>query len=156
MSAQDRISTRGAAAIAHLDDLGTVEARAVMYLRLWWDGGEAREAVHADFRLGLGDTSGASAVRALDQFCTLCSRFGRRPLMRHALTCRCVGADEACLAHVIGAAAEAQREDALMMAMTLVRGDVAPGIVALSEQLGLALRRLAPTTTPRPGAGRIH
>ncbi|AAV94095.1 hypothetical protein KQ247_12625 [Ruegeria pomeroyi] len=141
---------RGGAAVGHLADLPTLEASAVHCLRLWSDATEGRAAL----------PEGRSA-ELLKQICGLCASYGRRPLMRHGLGCACLGADEACFAHMVAAAATGAREDALMLAALIVRPDLAPALVALSEQLGLALHRrpmvgAAQYRTLESRAGRLH
>ncbi len=131
----------GGAPVAHLADLGAVAAAAVLHLRAWGDGDLA--AIAQDFARGLGRGAGACAATDFDQLCGLIARHGRRPLMRHGRNCSCVGADEACFAAFVATAAEGCREDALLMAMLIVRPDMAPGLVALGQQVGLALRRMA-------------
>ena len=74
--------------------------------------------------------------------------------MRHHVTCECLGADESCFANFIGYASEGEREDALLIATTLVRPDMAPTLVGLAQDFGFALRRMAlkterPFETPR-------
>lgn len=154
-------TARGGTPVGHIGDLGPVEAGAVRYLRLWCDGTQTQ--VSHDFAVALGQVHGDRAAADFDQLCTFCARHGRRPLMRHHLTCKCVGADEACFAAFIANAAEGAREDALLMAMLLVRPDLAPGLTALAQQVGLAIRRMAlRTATPlsqemmRPGLGALH
>lgn len=157
MSAPERISTRGAAPVAQVQELGAIEARAVLLLRLWSGGSDARRSAWLELDAALGTPDGAHAVGILDEFIALCTEHGRRPLLHHSLTCRCVGGDECCLAHVIAAAAEGDREDALMMAMMLVRADLAPALVALATQLGLTLRRMARhDAATRPPDGPLH
>jgi hypothetical protein len=132
---------RGAARVGLLADLDAVEAGAVLYLRLWCDGDRAQVA--RDFENALGEAHGAAACRTLDQLCGLCARHGRRPLMRHHLSCACLGADEACFANFIAAALGADREDAMLIATLLMRAEMAPGAAALAQDLGLALKRMA-------------
>ncbi len=138
-----RDSRRGGAPVGHVADLDAVGAGAVLYLRLWFDGPEAQARVRHDFAGHLGRDHGRAALETLDHLCTLCTRHCRRPLMRRQAGCRCLGGDEACFAQVVGSASEGAREDALMLAMTLVRADMAPGLVALAEEFGLALKRMA-------------
>lgn len=141
---------RGAAAVGHLADLPALEASAVHCLRLWSDAAEGRAALSEE-----------RSTELLRQICGLCASYGRRPLMRHGLGCACLGADEACFAHMVAAAATGAREDALMLAALIVRPDLAPALVALSEQLGLALNR-RPVIPTAPGrraedrAGFLH
>ncbi len=140
MNAQDR---SGRLPVGHVAELEPLEASAVLYLRHWCDGPEAKAQVWNDFSRCLGAEPGRAALKSLERFCELCIRHGRRPLMRHSLKCRCLGADEACFANLIAAAAEGAREDALLLATLMVRPDVAPSLVMQAETLGLALKRIA-------------
>ncbi|MBZ8118314.1 hypothetical protein KUD11_06595 [Roseovarius sp. LXJ103] len=133
---------RGGAPVGRIADLDAVEAAAVIYFRLWCDGAPSRSQVEDDFCALLGPVHGKSALTALGDMLELCARHGRRPLMRHGLTCTCLGADEACFANFIASAACGPREDALMMAMLIVRPDVAPVLTAMATQFGLALSRM--------------
>ncbi|MDE0347626.1 MAG: hypothetical protein OXI66_17875, partial [Boseongicola sp.] len=111
---------RGSAPVGYVAELGPVEARAVICLRLWCDGPDSQSQVQKDFAQALGAQCGRKAMIAFETLCDLCVRHGRRPLMRHQLTCRCLGADESCFANFIGYASEGDREDALMIATTIV------------------------------------
>lgn len=139
---------RGAAPIGHLAELDALEAASVIYLRLWSDGGDAQAQMQCAFSAMLGVDQGARAMRAFEDLCTLCATHGRRPLMRHGIGCTCLGADEACFAHFIATAAEGERDDAMLMATLLVRVDMAPVLVALATDVGLALKRMR-LRTPR-------
>jgi len=97
---------------------------------------------HNDLAQSLGHQKAEHALASLSELCSLCTRHGRRPLMRHGLKCKCVGADEACFAHFIGAATDGAREDAMLIATLLVRPDVAPVITALATEFGLALKQM--------------
>lgn len=145
-------SARGGAAVGRLADLTPLEAGAVMYLRLWGEGSGGRADAASDFDIALGADRGRAAMLTLDRLCSLCAHHGRRPLIRHGLGCGCLGADENCFAQMIAAAAEGAREDAMMMASLIVRPDYAPALASLSEELGLALRRMT-SVTPVPTTG---
>ncbi|WP_170410084.1 hypothetical protein [Ruegeria atlantica] len=145
-------SSRGGAAVGRLSDLSPIEAGAVMYLRLWSESPEARANAASDFEIALGLDQGRAAMMTLDRLCGLCAHHGRRPLVRHGLSCSCLGADENCFAQMIGAASEGAREDAMMMATLIVRPDFAPALASLSEELGMALRRMT-ASVPLPTTG---
>ncbi len=134
---------RGGAPVGYVTELGPVEAGAVLYLRLWCDGPEAQVQVWNDFATALGPKSGRKVLKSFETLCDLCVRHGRRPLMRHSVTCKCLGADESCFANFIGYASEGEREDALLIATTIVRPDMAPSLVGLAQEFGLALRQMA-------------
>lgn len=133
-------TSRGGAAVGRLADLNPVEAGAVMYLRLWSEAAEGRSLAEGEMASGAEENARVFAL--LDQMFGLCARHGRRPLVRHGVTCACLGADENCFAQMVAAASEGARDDAMMMALLIVRPDLAPALVALSEQFGLVLRRM--------------
>lgn len=133
---------RGGAAVGFINELDGVEAASVIYLRLWCDGPDAQAQIGDDFVLSLGPEQGRKALKSFDDLCSLCSRHGRRPLMRHSLQCKCLGADESCFANFIAAAATGEREDAMLIATLLVRPDVAPLIASLAAEVGHAFMRM--------------
>jgi hypothetical protein len=151
MSAQPR--NRGAAPVGRIVHMDGLEAASVLYLRLWCDGARSRQSVRGDFLRALGPNHGAAAADAWDTMMELCADHGRRPLMRHAVACACLGADESCFANFIGAAAEGAREDALLMATLIVRADMAPVLTSLACECGLALKCMA-LAAPRDLARR--
>jgi hypothetical protein len=138
-SAQDK---RGGAPVGFITELDGIEAASVIYLRLWCDGPDSQASVWNDFASCLGTEQGRKALGAFEDLCNLCSRHGRRPLMRHSVNCKCLGADESCFANFIGTAATGDRDDAMLIATLLVRPDVAPLITSLATDFGLALKRM--------------
>lgn len=155
MSAHDRrIGGSAVGQLTHLDDLS---ACAVIYLRLWSDGPDGQAAVWNDLVCGLGHARGRAALASFEALVGLLGRHGRRPLMRHAAGCACLGADEACFANFIATATTGEREDALLMAMLLVRPDVAPHLCATAMNLGLALKQMLLRSAPViPDNGPLH
>lgn len=141
---------RGGAPVGFLSELQGIEAASVIYLRLWTNGPESQAEVWNDFAQYLGATSGKRALKSFEDLCDLCARHGRRPLMRHSVSCKCLGADESCFANFIATAAEGDREDALLIATLLVRSDVAPIITSLAATVGLAFKRMRLRTMPEP------
>ncbi len=133
---------RGGAPVGFVTELDGIEAASVIYLRLWSDGPEAQNSVWNDFAASLGPDQGNKAIKSFEHLCSLCSQYGRRPLMRHSVSCKCLGSDESCFANFIAAAATGEREDAMLIATLLVRPDVAPLITSLAADFGLALKRM--------------
>lgn len=133
---------RGGAPVGFITELDSIEAASVIYLRLWCDGPDAQAQVWNDFASGLGPDQGRKACKSFEDLCALCARHGRRPLMRHSVHCKCLGADESCFANFIATAATGVREDAMLIATLLVRPDVAPLIAALAADVGLAFKRM--------------
>ncbi|WP_299844981.1 hypothetical protein [uncultured Roseovarius sp.] len=136
------VSFRGAAPVGHMAELGPVEAGAILYLRLWSDGPDSQTQVWNDFATALGPVHGRRVLKSFEELCALCARHGRRPLMRHNVSCNCVGADESCFANFIGYASEGAREDAMLIAINIVRPDIAGTLVGLAEDFGFALKRM--------------
>ncbi|MGJ8598016.1 hypothetical protein [Sulfitobacter sp.] len=136
------LSNRGGAPVGFITELDGIEAASVIYLRLWSDGADAQAQVRDDFVTALGHHQGHKAVQSFEQICSLCNAHGRRPLMRHSVQCKCLGADESCFANFIAIASEGAREDAMLIATLLVRPDVAPLLASCAFDFGLALRRM--------------
>lgn len=148
------IAMRGAAPVGRIDNLAPVEVAAVLCIRMWHEGPDAQRQIRDDFAAFLGPEAGDYALTAIADFCGLCARHGRRTFMRHHPGCRCLGADEACLANLVAHAIEGERDDALPIATLLVRPDLSPLLVAAARTLGLTLRRLALKADGRAAAAR--
>ena len=133
---------RGGSPVGYLSELDPIEAGAVQYLRLWCDGPDAQVQIHQEFSELLGPEAGSRAIEEFAHLCRLCASHGRRPLLRHGVGCKCLGGDEACFANFIAYATEGEREDALLLAATLVRPQMAPAVVDLAQQFGLTLKRI--------------
>jgi len=144
---------RGAAPVGHVDGLPPLELAAVLCLRLWCDGSDAQVQLRREAALALGPDWGPHWVDALGDFLEVMTRFSRRPLLRHGIDCRCLGADESAVATLVGAAADGEREDAMLIGMLLVRPDMAPGLARLAETVGHGLRRMSFTRTTSTTAG---
>ena len=136
------IEHRGSATVGHLQDFDGIAAASIIYLRMWCTGPETQASFIADLTNTLGVDRGNKAIEAFAELCSVCVRHGRRPLARHGLHCKCVGADEASFAHFVATAAEGDREDAMLIAILLVRPDVAPIITSLAADFGLALKQM--------------
>jgi hypothetical protein len=141
-AAPSRSHPRGGAPVGYLAELEPVEAGAVTYLRMWFDGAEAREQVRRDLASALGADRGEAAAQRVETMFELCVQYARRPLMRHGVQCKCLGADESCFANFIGYASDGAREDAFLMAANIVRPDMAASLVGLAEEFGLALKAM--------------
>lgn len=134
---------RGGVPVGHLSELPHVEAGAIACLRLWCDGAGSQARLWDGLAGALGAAHGKRALGAFEGLVGLIVAHGRRPLMRHHRDCICVGADEAAFAALIAAAADGEREDAMLLAALLVRPGVSPEVVELAGEFGLALRRMA-------------
>ena len=146
---------RGGVPVGFVTELDGIEAASVIYLRLWCEGPGAQAQVQSDFASGLGPDLGRKALKSFEDLCALCTRHGRRPLMRHSVQCKCLGADESCFANFIAAAATGDREDAMLIATLLVRPDVAPLIASLAADVGRAFMRMR-LSAPRDIATYAH
>lgn len=137
------VPSRGGAPVGQLAHMPGIEAASVLYLRLWCESADSRQSVRDDFTAALGPDHGAAASDAWSSLMDLCVDYCRRPLMRHSVTCECLGADESCFANFVATAATGAREDALLMATLIVRVDMAPVLTSLACECGLALKSMA-------------
>ncbi len=141
-----RTKHRGGAPVGYINELDPIESSAVCYLRLWCEGFEAQRAIVRDLETAFGEETGRRVAGNFEELCKLCIHHGRRPLMRHGVQGKCLGADESCLANFIAYAADGARDDAMIIAMTIVSPDKAPFLACLAENFGMALREMAVTT----------
>lgn len=147
-----RMNGRGATPVGEIDGLPPVELATVVCLRLWCDGTEARDGLRREAARSLGPGFGPEWTEALGNFLDVMLHFGRRPILRHAIGCRCLGADESAVATMVAAATAGEREDAMLIGMLLVRPDMAPSLASLAETVGLGLKRMS-VPAPRAPAG---
>ncbi|WP_299813359.1 hypothetical protein [uncultured Jannaschia sp.] len=133
----------GAATVADLQAMDGAQALCVMLFRDWFAGSEGRARVEGVFVEAFGPDAGTMACDAWAELSALLTARTRRPVMRHAMTCRCVGADEAVVAQVLSLAARGEREDAMLVLSLLVPGDRLLSAVDVAERAGIALLRLA-------------
>lgn len=130
--------SRGGAPVGHLAELPDVERGAVLFLRKWCSGEAARTTIALDFARAFGAARGSDLAMAQDDLMHLVLGQARRPLMRHADGCACLGGDESAFAQMVAAAASGDAEDAALFALTLIAGGAVPQTIALAELLGLA------------------
>ncbi|SLN66818.1 hypothetical protein AQS8620_03105 [Aquimixticola soesokkakensis] len=130
---------RGGAPVGALADLDPVDARAVTYFRMWCHGATTRTRLREEVTAIMGTNEGLSFCRCLRDLHDVTVHYGRRALMCHQVNCSCLGADECALAHLIGAAREGAREDAMLLASLIVRPDIAHGLSALAGDFGIGL-----------------
>lgn len=133
-----QVYQRGGASVGHLAELPEVERGAVLFLRQWCLGDAARAVIARDFALVFGIERGTRVAERQDRLMRLMLGRARRPLMRHADGCACLGGDESAFAQMVAAAASGDHEDAALFAMTLIAAPAVPEAVALAEEIGLA------------------
>ena len=147
----------GGATVADLHALDDDQALAVMMMRDWFEGPDGMWRVRDAFVHTLGEKAGEDAADAFGGFLRFVVAEARRPVMRHALACRCVGADEAVLAQILALAATGAREDAMLTLALLVPADRAFCEIARAEAAGLATLRAARIAARRPAPHpRLH
>ena len=128
----------GAFPVSALDNLTPGEALAVLCLRRWQDGPEAAAALLVP---ALGPVAAKACLRSFGEVMGVVQRHGRRSLIRHGEACRCVGSDEAVLAHYLMVAATGEREDAMLIASLLVEGPLLLPMTESARVAGLYLHR---------------
>ncbi|KAB7615198.1 hypothetical protein F9L33_00045 [Amylibacter sp. SFDW26] len=136
------IQSRGAAPVGHIDELPPLEMTAIVYLRMWCEGGSSREQVHDDFILAFGHSIGSTHSATFSSFMLLLIHKSRRKIMRHQACCQCFGGDESAVANMIAAAAAGDIEDALLLASHLVPSKTAQELVKSAEEIGLAFDQM--------------
>ncbi len=146
-------ASRGGAPVGLLSELPAVELGAVLFLRQWCGGDAAREVIARDFTLVFGADRGAMLTQTHDAVMRLVLGQSRRPLMRHAEGCPCLGGDESAFAQMVAAAGSGDVEDATLFAMTLISSQAVPRTVVLAEHIGLAFAEMLDPLSKALGQG---
>lgn len=151
---------RGGVTVGTLSELPPLEAGAVIYLRHWFSGSETRAQMRRDFEVNFGPEMAESAFEAFGYLCNFCAAHGRRPLVRHGMTCNCLGADENCFANLLASAAEGQKDDAHVLASLIVTPRKAPELAKLASDCGLLMQQIMglqlPVQADRPASATLH
>ncbi|WP_291729554.1 hypothetical protein [Leisingera sp. F5] len=153
-------SPRGGVTVGTLSELPPLEAGAVIYLRHWFSGAETRDQMRRDFEVNFGPEMATAAFEAFGYLCNFCAAHGRRPLVRHGMTCKCLGADENCFANLLACAAEGQQDDAHILASLIVTPRKASELTQLASDCGLLMQQIMAPRPPlqpaRPATATLH
>ena len=76
-----RQANRGGAPVGYLYELAPVEAMAVHFFAALVRGGpHSKSHIWTEFQSALGTDNGRAALKSFENLCTMCSRYGRRPM----------------------------------------------------------------------------
>ncbi len=129
----------GAAPVGRVLDLRPLELQIVIYLRLWCTGPRGQAEVWQDLAARLDGPDAAAALRAFERFVQSLLAAARRPLVRHAVDCPCLGGDESAIVQAMALAAAGDREDAAMILSWTMRPGAIDDLVARAEDAGLRI-----------------
>ncbi len=131
----------GGLTVSSVEVMAAPEAFLISCLRLWCDSRAGPSDVHERLAEHMGPAQGAICYSAMEDMFSVLFRHSRRRLIRHGRSCKCVGADEAILAHFVTTAATGAREDAMLLASLLVEPTMMMSLAESASQVGLHLRR---------------
>jgi hypothetical protein len=131
----------GAAPVGRLAELPPLERQVIRFLRFWSAGPEGRALALGELAARHGPAAAERLAARFNDLLGITARHARRPLLGHAPDCPCAGGDECVFARFVALAAEGAREEAILMAALIVRADLALGLAALAEEIGLGLMR---------------
>ncbi|WP_120501772.1 hypothetical protein [Roseovarius sp. EL26] len=133
----------GGLTVSSIEVMPAPEVFLVRCLRLWCDSQAGPSDVRDRLAEHMGPTRGAICYSAMEDMFSVLFRHSRRRLVRHSSECKCVGADEAILAHFVTTAATGAREDAMLLASLLIEPTMMMSLTESANQVGLHLRRAA-------------
>ena len=123
-------------------DLTEVEATAVRYFRLWYDGTNSKRIVEKNFIISLGYMSGYKAARSFGALCDVLKTEGRRDLVRYPIASNRVGLGERCFSKLIQGSMHSDRDSSMLICFFLVSPDFAPILYKLAQNSALAIKRM--------------
>ena len=125
-----------------ISDLSDVEATAVRYFRLWFEGADSQKVIEQNFTISLGYMDGYRASRSFGALCDLLLKKGRRDLVKLSVSSDWVGVGEHCFSQLISSSIYSDRDDAMLISFFLVSPEVAPVLFDLAQASGLAIKRM--------------
>jgi hypothetical protein len=143
----------GAAVVGRLTDLPAWEADLILSMRLWMQSPEGQAEVWTGFARCFGTVEGRAEMQQFESLLRGLCHNARRPFVRHALGCTCLGTDEAVLRMLVREAARGDLAEATLIASLLVPAGQAEQIALQSARVGRALQRMArhiPQSASRP------
>ena len=153
----------GAVPLAAIDAMQAWEANFVLNMRLWCDGPQGKMIVSKEFHRALPDGHAEASIQDFDSLISDICQLAHRPLVRHEVSCNCVGADECVVLHLVRMASAGQLADAALISSLLVGSAHAERIALLAGLVGEACRQLVRSSlkTHEPYranrfSGRVH
>ena len=131
---------RGGATVGYMADIRQEEAIFISYFRTFCNGYESRTSLQNLLLSNLGLEEGYATMDALDKFCEIIYKKGRRRFIRHDVACECIGADENCLSQFVFSACEDCLEDANLMGALITDSFLSHELTLQARKIGLSIR----------------
>ena len=131
---------RGGATVGYMADIRQEEAIFISYFRTFCSGYESRLSLQNLLLSNLGMEQGYATMDALDKFCEIIFKKGRRRFIRHDVACECIGADENCLSQFVFSACEDTLDDAHLMGALITDAFLANELTLQARKIGLSIR----------------
>ena len=152
---------RGGAAVGVLNKMDAWEANLVLNLRLWCVGPDGQSRVWDEYRRALPPAEARSECHKFKALIRTITARCHRPLVRHDVTCACMGADEGIFVNLVRTASDGHLNDAALIATLLTGPAQAEQIAILAAQVGECTRKIhkqPPEYSPHtaPNIVRLH
>lgn len=129
---------RGGASVGVLMHMEPWEADLIVTLRLWCESPQGQATVWNEFATTLPKGQAVHEMRAFEDLVSIIAAYAHRPLVRHAVGCSCIGADEGVFAHLVRIASSGDLSEAAQIATLLVTAAQAEQVALLAAQVGCA------------------
>ncbi|MEM7091241.1 MAG: hypothetical protein AAF496_16935 [Pseudomonadota bacterium] len=148
---------RGGAPVAVLNRMEAWEASLVLNIRQWSEGPEGRAQVKQEYIDALSGFDARQQFHNFEALLNMVLSLAQRPLVRHDVSCSCVGADEGVLLNIIRTAADGYLNDAALISTLLVGPAHAEQVAILAGAVGECARQinLDPCELPNDPAQNI-
>lgn len=141
-----------------LSDQRGLSALSTTYLQLWADGEAGRDRMICEIHNALGPQRGQRIITLWTEFLEIYRCYQLDAAMPHAIYDAYLGIDETSFAKFLVSAVEGEREEALLLALSLVRPDAVLILTNMATQIGLSLKQilLIRSQTDTPLSPRLH
>jgi len=150
----DAQAQRGGEPVGMMSTFAPWDAALIKTLRLWCDGHDGQACIRRNLSLVLPEAEAQQRYAHFEDLVRTILRYARRPLVRHDLDCKSVGADEAVFANLVGTAATGDLGDAALIATLMAGPAQAERIAMIAGEVGHAMRHL--TTSPENYQNETH
>lgn len=138
----------GNTVVGRLSDCPHWEADLVMAIRLWLEGADGQNRLWTAYARSFGSASGRSKLKQFEAMLRELLLHARRPLVRHGLTCDCIGSDEAIVQTIVREAVRGDLEEARMIASLIVPARHADMVATYAAEVGKTMKTMSVNVAP--------
>ncbi|MEM9580542.1 MAG: hypothetical protein AAF891_07620 [Pseudomonadota bacterium] len=134
--------SRGGATVSALSHMEAWESSLILNLRLWCEGPQGQSQIWRDYHRSLPKQQAHEMCAAFETLMRTLIDCAYRPLVRHDVSCACVGSDECVFVNLVRVASDGHLNDAALISTLLAGPAQAEHIAILAGRVGECSRQI--------------